>query len=79
MPPVADDPQFVHRMPLLPVDEVGAEQLPLPIFIEGEELPRPTMAPTIGEHTDEVMTAVLGYDADAIAELRVNGAFGDRR
>ena len=76
---VADDPQFAHRMPLLPVDEVGTEQLPLPIFIEGEELPLPTMAPTIGQHTDEVMTDVLGYDADAIADLRANGAFGEGR
>jgi crotonobetainyl-CoA:carnitine CoA-transferase CaiB-like acyl-CoA transferase len=32
-------------------------------------------APTLGQHTDEVL-AELGYDADAIAELRASGALG---
>jgi succinate--hydroxymethylglutarate CoA-transferase len=29
-----------------------------------------TRAPTLGEHTDEVLTRILGYDAARIAELR---------
>ena len=50
--------------------------MPLPIKILGEALPEPGMAPTVGEHTDDVMGDVLGYDADRIAALREAGAFG---
>jgi hypothetical protein len=34
------------------------------------------MAPTVGEHTDDVLTHVLGYDADRVAKLRATGALG---
>ncbi len=73
---VVDDPQFRHRMPFLPISAVGAEQLPLPIKITGEQLPVPTMAPEAGQHTDEVLTEVLGYDADRVGVLRAAGALG---
>jgi crotonobetainyl-CoA:carnitine CoA-transferase CaiB-like acyl-CoA transferase len=42
----------------------------------GEELPEPTMAPTVGEHTHEVLTKVLGYDEEKIAKLKEAKAFG---
>ena len=32
-------------------------------------------SPTLGEHTDEVLTAVLGYDAQKIDALKTAGAF----
>ena len=35
-----------------------------------EELPPPTKAPTVGEHTEEVLTELLGYDKEKIAKLR---------
>ena len=72
---VADDPQFRHRLPFYGIDDVGAEQLPLPVYVEGELPPTPTMAPEVGEQTDEVL-AGLGYDTDRIAELRANGVVG---
>ena len=59
-----------------PIDAVGCEQLPLPVFVDGDPLPVPTMAPTVGENTDDVMTDVLGLDDARIAELREGGAFG---
>ena len=34
----------------------------------------PSKAPTVGEHTDAVLAAVLGYDADRIAALRATNA-----
>ena len=71
-----DDPQFQHRLPFFSVDDVGAEQLPLPVNVIGEERLTPTMAPTVGQHTDEVMAEVLGLDDSRIAELRDGGAFG---
>ncbi|NNE72064.1 MAG: CoA transferase [Acidimicrobiales bacterium] len=73
---VGEDPQFAHRLPWTNIDDCGSEQLPLPVFVNGEALPAPTMAPTVGEHTDDVMAEVLGLDADAIAALRSSGAFG---
>ena len=73
---IADDPQFQDRMPWLPKEAVGADQTPLPVKVLGAELPLPTMAPTAGEHTDEVLAEVCGYDAERIATLRSAGALG---
>ena len=73
---IADDPQFRDRFPWIPAARLGADQLPLPVQVLGEELPEPTRAPTVGEHTDEVLTDVLGYDATRIAALRESGALG---
>ena len=43
----------------------------------GVEQPTPpAMAPTVGEHTDDVLGDVLGYDPEKIAALRDAGAFG---
>ena len=73
---IVDDPQFQHRFPLYGVDQLGAEQLPLPVKVVGEELPVPTKAPTVGQHTDDVLRDVLGYDDARMAELRAAGTFG---
>ena len=73
---LADDPQFQHRLPLHPQEALGAEQLPTPIKLMGEDLGVPTKAPTPGQHTDEVLADVLGYAPDRMAELRSAGAFG---
>ena len=70
-----DDPQFAHRLPFYEIDDVGAEQLPLPVYIQGQLPPTPTMAPGIGEQTDEVL-AELGVSAERIAELRAAGSVG---
>ena len=50
--------------------------LPSPIKLLGEELPPPSKAPTVGQHTDEVLAEVLGWGADRIAEVRESGALG---
>ena len=75
---IADDPQFKVRFPHYPADQHGAEMMPLPIKFIDEELPAPSMAPTVGQHTELVMADVLGYDADKIAALRSAGAFGKK-
>lgn len=73
---VVDDPQFKDRFPLFTAEQLGAEQLPLPVKVVGEELPLPTRAPTVGQHTDDVLSSVLGLDEARISELREAGVFG---
>ena len=74
---IADDPQFRDRLPWIPRDRLGADQLPLPIKLVGGELPLPTRAPTVGQHTDEVLRSVLGYDDARLKALRDAGVFGE--
>jgi crotonobetainyl-CoA:carnitine CoA-transferase CaiB-like acyl-CoA transferase len=73
---IADDPQFEDRFPWIPASRLGADEMPLPLKLAGEELPVPTRAPKVGEHTADVLTSVLGYDDSRIEELRAAGAFG---
>ncbi|MEE3329967.1 MAG: CoA transferase [Myxococcota bacterium] len=73
---IGDDPQFQNRMNFLPIEAVGCEQLPLPVFVDGKPLPVPTMAPTVGQNTEEVMAEVLGKSEADIGKLREDGAFG---
>jgi crotonobetainyl-CoA:carnitine CoA-transferase CaiB-like acyl-CoA transferase len=70
------DPQFQVRFPWLPAEEHGADLMPLPIHVVGDELPRPAMAPTLGQHTDEILRDVLAYSPERTAELRRLGAVG---
>jgi crotonobetainyl-CoA:carnitine CoA-transferase CaiB-like acyl-CoA transferase len=72
---IADDPQFLDRLPWIPADVLGCEQLPTPLKFD-VELPVPTKSPTLGQHTDDVLRTVLGYDDETIAARRKSGAFG---
>jgi crotonobetainyl-CoA:carnitine CoA-transferase CaiB-like acyl-CoA transferase len=71
-----EDPQFADRFPLLPAAEMGSDQLFTPLHFVGEELPPPTKAPTVGQHTEDVLRSVLGYDDAQVAQARKSGAFG---
>jgi crotonobetainyl-CoA:carnitine CoA-transferase CaiB-like acyl-CoA transferase len=73
---IVDDPQFQDRFPLHPIEGHGVEMLPFPVKFLDEEFPPPSMAPTAGEHNDQVLTEVLGYDAERIAKLKDSGALG---
>jgi crotonobetainyl-CoA:carnitine CoA-transferase CaiB-like acyl-CoA transferase len=70
---IAQDPQFQNRFQWYPAAEHGADMLPFPVKLRGEELPTPSMAPRLGEHTDKVLAEVLGYDRETIAALRQAG------
>jgi crotonobetainyl-CoA:carnitine CoA-transferase CaiB-like acyl-CoA transferase len=72
---IAEDPQFLDRLPWLPREELGCEQLPFPVKFD-VPLPSPTRAPTLGQHTDEIVADVLGYDDATAASKREAGAFG---
>jgi crotonobetainyl-CoA:carnitine CoA-transferase CaiB-like acyl-CoA transferase len=71
------DPQFKYRTELLPAQQVGADMLPTPIKFVDETLPMPTKAPTVGQHTEQVLRDVLGWDDTRIAAARAQGAFGE--
>ncbi len=73
---IADDPQFQDRFPWYPADRHGADMLPFPVNFLGEQLPEPCHAPTLGEHTEDVLREVLGYAPDRIETLRKGGALG---
>lgn len=73
---IAEDPQFQDRFPWYAHQTHGADMLPFPVKLIGEALPDPARAPTVGQHTDEVLSTVLGYDATRVKELRESGALG---
>jgi crotonobetainyl-CoA:carnitine CoA-transferase CaiB-like acyl-CoA transferase len=73
----ADAPQFQARLPWYPHERHGADMLPFPVRYLGETPAPPARAPTVGEHTEQVLADVLGYDPDRIAELQRGGALGD--
>ena len=73
---IVDDPQFQARFKILPHEEHGADMLAFPVNFIGEELPEPPIAPTVGEHNDEVLRDVLGYDDARVAQVKDSGALG---
>ena len=73
---IADDPQFKDRFAWLPADRLGADQLGSPIKYLDSPVPEPTKAPTVGEHSEAVLSEVLGYSPERIAELRESGVIG---
>jgi crotonobetainyl-CoA:carnitine CoA-transferase CaiB-like acyl-CoA transferase len=75
---IADDPQFQHRLPWIPIEAVGALQQPMPVKVVGEDWPTPAHAPELGQHTDEVLRDVLGYDDDKLKSLHDKGILGNQ-
>lgn len=70
------DPQFQDRFTWTSAEQTGSEQLLLPVRIDSEPPPAPTLAPALGEHTDAVLGRVLGLDPARLAGLRSSGAIG---
>jgi crotonobetainyl-CoA:carnitine CoA-transferase CaiB-like acyl-CoA transferase len=73
---VMDDPQFQDRFDWMPKEQLQADMLTFPVKIEGQDMPVPAVAPNPGEHTDEVLRDLVGYDDERIAQLRERGALG---
>jgi crotonobetainyl-CoA:carnitine CoA-transferase CaiB-like acyl-CoA transferase len=70
---IVDDPQFHDRFQWMPYQQLDADMLSFPVKVEGEDLPVPTRAPGVGQHTDEVFSELDGYDDERIAALRTSG------
>ncbi|SMB21136.1 L-carnitine dehydratase/bile acid-inducible protein F [Sterolibacterium denitrificans] len=73
---IVDDPQFQDRFKVWPHEEHGADMLGFPVQFVGERMPEPAKAPTVGQHSDEVLRDVLGYDAAKIAAIKANKLLG---
>jgi crotonobetainyl-CoA:carnitine CoA-transferase CaiB-like acyl-CoA transferase len=73
---LVDDAQFRARFRILPHERHGADQLGFPVRFIGEELPDPACAPQVGEHTEQVLHDVLGWDDARCAAARQAGALG---
>jgi crotonobetainyl-CoA:carnitine CoA-transferase CaiB-like acyl-CoA transferase len=70
------DEHFAARGDIVTVDDpvVGAlrQQAPYP-RVAGEPVEAPSGAPRLGQHTDEVLTELIGLHADELARLRREG------
>ena len=74
---IADDPQFQDRMPWLPRDVLGCEQLPSPIKLVGETLPVPTEGADRRASTPTTSCATCSATTTtASPKLRAAGALG---
>ncbi len=74
--PEARERQLVTRIP-----HPRAGWIPnvrLPIRYSRTPVADPVAAPAVGQHTDEVIREILGYDEDRLARLSEAGAFGDQ-
>ncbi|HVN42277.1 MAG TPA: CoA transferase, partial [Steroidobacteraceae bacterium] len=73
---IVDDPQFKARFKILTHETHGADMLGFPVQFVGEQLPDPAIAPTVGEHTEQVLREVLGFDEQRFAAAKGSGALG---
>lgn len=77
---IVEDPHLEHRNMIerLPNQTDGRDEIPVPgmpiKFSEAEE-PEIVRAPFLGEHTDEVLSELLGYSESKIDALRDADAF----
>ena len=47
--------------------------VPQPVHFRGAPTPSGAVSPQLGEHTEEVLRRVLGYDTDRLADLKAGG------
>ena len=75
---VVADPQVLAREMVVDVAHpvAGDTKLPgIPIKMDLTPGEIKTPAPTLGQHTQEILTELLGYDAEKIARLEEEGIF----
>jgi formyl-CoA transferase len=78
---VFENPQIEPRRMRIEVDHAKLGKLPLtgnPIKVKGPETGKPAhlAPPVLGEHTESVLGARLGLDAETLRDLRAKGVFG---
>ncbi len=78
-PDMLTDPQYLAREMVRRVTSTQGWEVPMTGVVPRFSATPGTIrhaGPRLGEHTDEVLTDVLGLDAAQIDELRANGAIG---
>ncbi|MFV0646017.1 MAG: CaiB/BaiF CoA transferase family protein [Sphingomonadaceae bacterium] len=73
------EPQILEREMRVEIPHGRAGTLPIianPLRFSATPVQGYTAPPELGEHSDEVLSSLLGYDARQIAELRKNGTLG---
>jgi crotonobetainyl-CoA:carnitine CoA-transferase CaiB-like acyl-CoA transferase len=76
---VVEHPQVQARGALVEMDHPRAGKVRMvgvPVRLSETPGSVRTPSPTLGEHTEEVLTTLLGLDADEIAALRTGGVIG---
>lgn len=76
---VAEDRQFRARLPWIPASSVGADMMPIPVNVVGEDRVAARRAPVPGQDTVEILRDLLGYDVarvDALLASKVARAHG---
>ncbi|PRZ43326.1 crotonobetainyl-CoA:carnitine CoA-transferase CaiB-like acyl-CoA transferase [Antricoccus suffuscus] len=69
---IPNDQQLIDNGYLVPIVDSEYMTVDSPLTVAGTEKARPTMAPTLGQHSDDVLREA-GYDDDAIKDLRAAG------
>ena len=73
LPEVFANPQVQHRGLLVEAEHAQAGTLRMlasPIRLSATPVPKPTAPPLLGEHTSEVLSTLLGMNAERIAALQ---------
>ncbi|WP_456598599.1 CaiB/BaiF CoA transferase family protein [Blastococcus sp. SYSU DS0616] len=73
---VVDDPHLKERGMIRHVDHPGLGRVPVvgnPLQLSDSPLTEVRLAPTLGQHTDDVLRDLAGYDDDRIGDLRASG------
>ncbi len=75
IPEVAKDPHVWEREMLVKMDDAVAGEMYVPgVTIKMSKTPgRLGPVPTPGQHTDELLSGILGYDRSRLDELRRAG------
>ncbi len=66
---ILDDPQFIARANWLSKEDHGLEMLGTPVRAVGALVNPPRAAPSVGQHSEEVLSELLSYSAAQIQEL----------
>ena len=78
IPEVAKDPHLWAREMLVKMDDAVAGEMYVPgVTVKMSATPgHAGVVPTPGQHTDEVLGGLLGYDAATLSNLRGAGVIG---
>jgi crotonobetainyl-CoA:carnitine CoA-transferase CaiB-like acyl-CoA transferase len=72
MDEIAGDAQILASEALVPFADGSSLTVNSPIWIRGQEKAQPRPAPTVGEHSEEVLREV-GYSDAEICSMRAEG------